>query len=132
MGRLDAPTGRALVGRADRKASLLQGTAALLVVTEEREPVKRSTGAWISTERHRESSTHPPAPCRSGRTEMRVVEAEPLFAQEFAPSSLGVESCENLIDQSLVRNEAPAFMALIWPRNERQCRQLILQRKEGF
>ena len=114
-----------------RQPELLERSASLLVVSEQRDPVQRA-GASRSPQSETVSRRRMRAPAVVvAAREVRMVEAQALSREERAPAALGVELVEDSVDQLLVPDEAPARARAARSCDERERREPVAQRENS-
>ena len=63
-------------------------------------------------------------------SEMRMIEARPLVAQQTVPARSVSSSSKSTVNQALARDEALSLRATIWPGDERRVGRAVAQRQE--
>src|SRR6266508_3405220 len=132
MCSLITPTTRAFVRGSHGIPKALENFSTFSVVTEQRNAVERACAARISTER----DGQPPADSLTGRcrrrAEMRMREAQPMRGEQLVSARFRIEFGEDVVDESLIGDDATAFMTAVGARNERNRRKCVSQRENCF
>jgi hypothetical protein len=125
--RLEPPGVAPGARRAHGEAEILQRPPSLVVLAEQGQAVHRRAPAAVAAQREGQV---PPPPPMGGRPVVGKVRIQPPVGEQPAPAVLAVGRLEDLVDEHLVAHERVRRSRL--PRGERQGRQSVAQRDDGF